>query len=72
MPMETVVRDFALYLWAERGSSPNATKSCCYDLRRLFDFMAREGVESSAEKVTTEVGLWAERAGSGHEGAIDR
>lgn len=53
MLMETVVRDFALYLEAERGYSPNTIKAYCYDLRGFFDFIEGEGVESSVEMVTT-------------------
>lgn len=53
MLMETVVRDFALYLEAERGYSPNTIKAYCYDLRRFFDFIEGEGVESSVDMVTT-------------------
>lgn len=53
MLMETVVRDFALYLEAERGYSPNTIKAYCYDLRRFFDFIEGEGVESSVDMVST-------------------
>ena len=52
MLMETIVRDFVLYLEAEKGYSPNTAKSYCGDLRQFFDFMASEGVECTPENVT--------------------
>ncbi len=52
MLMKTVVRDFVLYLEAERGYSPNTTKSYCYDLRQFFDFIESEGVQCTVDNVT--------------------
>ena len=72
MLMETMVRDFVLYLEAEKGYSPKTTEAYCYDLRQFFDFMARENVESSLNKVATEVEFCSRRAGSDQEGAIGR
>jgi site-specific recombinase XerD len=52
MLMETTIRDFVLYLEAEKGYSPKTTEAYCYDLRQFFDFMAGEGVECAVENVT--------------------
>jgi len=35
MLMETIVRDFVLYLEAEKGYSPKTTEAYCYDLRQF-------------------------------------
>jgi len=51
--MDTLARDFAVYLEAERGYSPLTATAYCGDLRRFFDFLGGAGVGLEVDEVST-------------------
>ena len=53
MILDTLIRDFAVYVEAELGYSTQTAVSYRYDLRHFFDFLDRHDVDPSADVVTT-------------------